>query len=187
VKLHKLPAFDTNGSVHIVVESPRGATAKFKYDPALEVFTLSRPLIDGVAYPYDWGFVPSTQGPDGDPLDAMILWPRSSYPGVVIPCRLIGVLQAEQNSRETPGTRERNDRLIAVPAGPRRYAHIADVAELPRRLLEELEAFFTAAAALEDKDLTFLGWSGPAGAAALTAASVIGRRIPGAKRQPRER
>jgi inorganic pyrophosphatase len=171
MKLHTLPMFDTNGSVHVVVESPRGATAKFKYDPALEAFTLSRPLVDGVTYPYDWGFIPSTKGPDGDPLDALILWGRASYPGVVIPCRLVGLLAAEQNSKTKAGTRERNDRLIAIPASAPRYAQITDVADLPRRLLEELEAFFLAAVALEGKDLRYLGWHGSTDAAALVKAS----------------
>jgi inorganic pyrophosphatase len=171
VKLHKLPAFDAHESVHVVVGTPRGATAKFKYDPDLDAITLSRPLVDGVAYPYDWGFVPSTKGPDGDPVDAIIVWDRASYPGVVIPCRLIGVLAAEQNSRTKPGTRERNDRLIAVPAGAPRHAHIADIADLPRRHLEELEAFFAAAVALEGKDLRYLGWSGAGDAVALVKSS----------------
>jgi inorganic pyrophosphatase len=51
---------------------------KIKYEPSIKVFKFSRPLITGVFYPYDWGFIPSTVGPDGDPVDAMVLaiWRR---------------------------------------------------------------------------------------------------------------
>ena len=54
---------------------------KFKYDPDEGVMMLARPLPLGLTYPYDWGFVPSTRAADGDPLDAVILWNGTSYPG----------------------------------------------------------------------------------------------------------
>ena len=172
--LSDMPAFDAEGRVRVVVESPRGSAVKFKYDAGLGAFTLSRPLIDGVTYPYDWGFVPSTRGPDGDPIDAMILWDRASYPGMVIPCRVIGLLKAEQNSKLHRGKRERNDRVLAVPAIAPKLAAITDVRDLSPRLKRELEAFFAAAVALEDKGLKLLGWSGAARATAMIRQSAAG-------------
>ena len=46
---------------------------KLKYDPKREAFTISRPLVLGLSYASDWGLVPGTSAPDGDPLDAMVL------------------------------------------------------------------------------------------------------------------
>ena len=82
--MHKLPTWNSEGQLVCVVESPRGARAKFKYDPALKVFTLNRALILGIAYPYDWGFIPSTMAEDGDPLDVMIFHDVPTFPGVVM-------------------------------------------------------------------------------------------------------
>jgi inorganic pyrophosphatase len=72
VDLSRLGARSKAGDVRVVVEVPRGSRAKFKYDPELLAFTYSRPLVLGVEYPYDWGFVPSTMASDGDPLDVRI-------------------------------------------------------------------------------------------------------------------
>src|SRR5215831_9609370 len=98
VDLLELPAFVGVDTFHVVVESPRGADVKLKYSPKLQVFTISRPLPLGMVYPFDWGFVPSTAAEDGDPVDAAVLWDVSTFPGVVIECRALALVQIEQNS-----------------------------------------------------------------------------------------
>jgi len=166
-----LPAFGKNGHIHVVIETPRGSTAKLKYDADLDAFTLSRPLVDGVTYPYDWGFVPSTHAEDGDPLDALVLWDHASYPGVVLACRPVALLCVEQNSKRRVGQRERNDRLIVIPDPAPKWSWLSDARDLPTRMKDELETFFAAAVALERKDLTFLGWRPAADAIELVRAS----------------
>src|SRR5688572_6149692 len=125
MNLAALPTFASKDIFHVVVESPRGSTLKLKYEPQFEAMAVSRPLPLGVTYPFDWGFVPSTRGADGDPLDAMLLWDVPSYPGVVVPCRLVGVLRVEQNrTNHDPLERIRNDRVMAVPVAARREGDI---------------------------------------------------------------
>jgi inorganic pyrophosphatase len=149
----RLPARNRDGSLNIFVETPRGSTAKFKYDERDGVIRLSRPLPAGLSYPYDWGFVPSMRAADGDALDAMILWDGTSYPGVIVSARGIGVLRVEQKNLET-GARERNDRVMTVPV----KAYHFDRDTLNPRLRAELEQFFLAAVAFEGKDVRLLGW-----------------------------
>jgi len=168
--LHKLAAFAENDVFHVVVESPRGSTVKLKWDPGLGAMSVSRPLNLGLSFPYDWGFVPSTEGPDADPVDALVYWDVSSYPGVVIPCRAIGVVNVDQRGGGGD-TRVRNDRVIAVPTQARRE-HVAAPGDLPARIREELNQFFLAATALEGKDARILGWGGPDEALALIRESV---------------
>jgi inorganic pyrophosphatase len=155
--INDLPA-SKDGLLHVVVESPAGSTAKIKWEPELQVFALSRPLPLGLSYPYDWGFVPATRAADGDPLDALVLSEGTSFPGLLIRCRPLGVVRLEQNRKSGKG-RERNDRTIAVAErAPRRDLRRHD--ELPARVRAEIEQFFLNVTFFEDKDAKVLGWGG---------------------------
>ncbi len=153
--------FAKDGSVHVVVESPRGSAAKLKYEPDLGKITFGRPLPHGVVFPFDFGFVPGTRAEDGDPLDAMVLCEAATYPGVVIACRPIAIIEASQ--RETGGRRAkkkrvRNDRVICVARDDARSEDLSDVKDLHARVRAELSAFFLAAVTFEGKDVEILRW-----------------------------
>ena len=62
--LARLPTWAGDELVHVVVETPRGARAKLTFDPELKTFVLSKALMLGLSYPYDWGFIPSTEAAD---------------------------------------------------------------------------------------------------------------------------
>lgn len=155
--LIKLPTWADKEHIFAVVETPRGSTCKLDFDPELRVFTLAKPLMRGLTYPYDWGFIPSTTADDGDPLDVLIIHDTKTYPGV-LRCNPVGVLEVIQRKK---GKEERNDRVFAVPDRSPLEADISDIRHLPARAVEELEQFFRATDALEDKELEFLGWRGP--------------------------
>jgi inorganic pyrophosphatase len=155
----KLPTWADGDYVYAVVETPRGSRAKLEFDPKLGVFTLAKPLLAGLTYPYDWGFIPSTKAQDGDPLDVLIIHDAATYPGLVLKCKPIGVLEVLQSSN---GKKERNDRMFVVPDRSPFEGDLQDIRRLPSRAIEELEKFFEATDALESKKLDFQGWRGPA-------------------------
>jgi inorganic pyrophosphatase len=157
--LFKLPAFSDDGDLHVVIETPRGSRAKFDYDPELKTFTLSKSLLAGLTYPYDWGFIPATAGEDGDPLDVMVIHEAATFPGLVLTCKIIGVLQVEQHSKGKKP--KRNDRLFVVPQASHADKDLSDVRDLTSAMREELVKFFIATDELEDKKLKILGWKGP--------------------------
>jgi inorganic pyrophosphatase len=59
-----------------IIETPKVCRNKFDYDPESNLFKLGGLLPEGMMFPFDFGFVPSTLGDDGDPLDI----PPDSYP-----------------------------------------------------------------------------------------------------------
>jgi inorganic pyrophosphatase len=179
--LSQLPPSPGAGLVHVVVESPRGATSKIKYDEDLEMFTVSRPLPLGLSYPHDWGFVPGTRAEDGDPLDALVLSEGTTFPGMVLRARPIAVVKLEQDPKPSGGprkreqARERNDRLVAVLDNAPRTEY-QQPRDLPDRVREEIEHFFVDVTFFEHKHARVLGWDGPRAALALVNSTRTGRR-----------
>jgi inorganic pyrophosphatase len=161
-----LEPFDPSGALRVVVESPAGAGIKLKYTSELGAFRYGRPLPSGLRYPCEWGFVPGTLGPDGDPVDAMVLAEVPTFPGIVITTRPLGVIQLEQDDREHR-ERIRNDRIVAVPVDAPRLAAIQTYGELPDRLRAELESFLLGTVAFENKHAVILGHGDGAAAHAL--------------------
>ena len=157
----KLPTWADATHVHAVVETPRGSRVKLSFDPKLQVFMLRKSLMVGLTYPYDWGFIPSTCAEDGDPLDILIIHEAATYPGLVLRCKPIGILELVQRKN---GKQERNDRVFALPEHSPVEDGLRDIRRLPAAALKELESFFEAANALETNTLKFKGWQGPAAA-----------------------
>lgn len=151
-----LPWRDDDGHCRVVVEAPRGSLVKLKYESKLDAFLFSHRLPRGVAYPYDWGFVPGTCADDGDPLDAMVLLDAPTWPGVVIPSIPIGLVRVVQRDGARKTTR--NDRVIAVAADDPTWD---DVAALPKRVRNDLEAFFVTVGQQSHTRVTVEGWRGP--------------------------
>lgn len=84
----------------VVVETPKGSRNKYAFDPDNRVFELKKVLPAGMAFPYDFGFLPSTKGGDGDPLDVLVLMDEPAFPGCVLKCRVIGVIEGEQGNKK---------------------------------------------------------------------------------------
>ena len=102
--------------------------------------------------------MPSTKAEDGDPVDALIIHDAGPYPGLVFTCRPIGILEIAQVSKKN---RERNDRIFLIPDKSDFESDLQDVRHFSDRMKDELQKFFQATDALDDKRLEFLGWRGP--------------------------
>src|SRR2546423_13304299 len=88
----------------------------------------------------------------------MVAHAAATFPGIVLTCRVIGILQIEQKIK---GKTERNDRLFAVPRNSHSEQALKDVRDLSEPVQQELEKFFKATDELEDKKLNIIGWKGP--------------------------
>jgi inorganic pyrophosphatase len=74
-----------------------------------------------MAFPYDFGFIPSTRAEDGDPVDVLVLMDEPAFPGCLLKCRVVGIIEGEQSKKKD---KTRNDRIIAIEKENHSYAHI---------------------------------------------------------------
>lgn len=147
--------------IKVVIETPKGSRNKYAFDPDEKAFTLKKVLPAGMAFPYDFGFVPSTLAEDGDPLDVLVLMDEPAFPGCVVKCRVIGVIEGEQgNGKKT----ERNDRIVAVEIANHQWEHVDHIDSLGKQFVKELEEFFVNYHELTGKQYRILDVKGPRGA-----------------------
>ncbi|HLL72467.1 MAG TPA: inorganic diphosphatase [Pyrinomonadaceae bacterium] len=145
--------------LRVIIETPQGSRNKFDYDEELGLFKLGGVLPAGAVFPFDFGFVPSTRGGDGDPLDVLVLMDEAAFAGCLVEARLVGVIEAEQTERD--GETTRNDRLIAVAAAARNHKAVRSLGQLSENLLDEIEHFFVSYNEMKGKKFKPLGRFGP--------------------------
>jgi inorganic pyrophosphatase len=137
--------------VNAVIEIPLEGISKYEYDKELHVFRLDRNLFSPVHYPGDYGFIPSTLGDDGDPLDVLVLVDTPSFPGCVQEVRPIGVLEMTDQGQG-------DEKILAVGEGNPRYADVWNVSEVYPHMLKEITHFFSIYKDLEGKSVQVHGW-----------------------------
>jgi inorganic pyrophosphatase len=137
--------------VNAVIEVPGGATNKYEYDQKLHLFHLDRPLYASVHYPGDYGFIPSTLAPDGDPLDILVLILEPTFAGCLVEARPVGML--EMLDQQIP-----DEKILAVAASSPTHAPVHDHTDLAPHVLREIEHFFAIYKELEGKRTEVLGW-----------------------------
>lgn len=154
--LSQLPLFNRKGDcLRAVIETPKGSPNKYDYDPRCDCFELAKTLPEGMTFPYDFGFVPSTLGDDGDPLDILILMDFPAPVGCVVNVRLIGCLRAKQKEKGKKAVR--NDRFIAITRDSRALADVESIDDLRPGLMDEIKAFFVEYNRLAGKKFKPLG------------------------------
>jgi inorganic pyrophosphatase len=146
------------GTCRAIIETPKGCRNKFDYDPESNLFMLGGLLPEGMMFPFDFGFVPSTLGDDGDPLDILVLMDAPAHVGCLIEVRLVGVISAEQIEE---GSEESNDRLLGVAIHSYDHEDIATIDDVSKTLLSQLEEFFVSYNKQRGKKFRITGTGGP--------------------------
>ena len=171
--LHQLPTWNPDsGLLNVIVDTPKGCRNKYKYDEEHGLWRLSKVLPLGASFPFDFGFLPSTRGGDGDPVDVLVLLDEPAFPGCIVPARLIGVLEAEQTQE---GKTVRNDRLVAVVETPYNPPLFHSLEEMSPQSLDELEHFFISYNQMEGRQFKPLGRHGPEKARQAVEAAMVER------------
>ena len=131
---------DGDDNVIAVIETSRETRTKLAFDEESEAFVVKKVLPQGMSFPFDFGFIPSTLGGDGDPLDVLVLMDEALPTGTVVPSRVIGLIEAQQTDED--GKTTENSRLIGVAAACEIFGDVKKLSDLPQAVVEQIEHFF---------------------------------------------
>jgi inorganic pyrophosphatase len=166
--LDGLPLRDKERCYNAIVETPRGSPVKLSYDKASGLFLAKRRLQLGFAFPFPFGFFPSTKAGDGDPLDVLLITDLDLSTGTLARVGLLGVIKLQQKKG---GRLVRNDRVLAVPVLEHQDRPPLAMSDLPGDEVEGLVRFFAAYQEAEGVEVNPLGQGGADEAETLVSAA----------------
>ena len=124
-----------NNIVDAIIEIPLRTKNKFEIDEKTNRIKLDRVLYSAMTYPAEYGYIENTLAKDGDPLDILVISSEPTFPGCIVPARVIGYLSVVDNGHE-------DYKLISVVAVDPRYNDVNTLSDLSQFTLDEIKNFF---------------------------------------------
>ncbi len=154
---YDLPLSEEEGIFHAVIEIPKYSRVKYEYSEKYGATFVDRIFRTPVDYPQNYGFFPQTWNKyDNDPMDVIVVSSEKFYPGVVVPVRIIGIIEMDD-------TGELDHKIIAVPTGNSDFSHCKDITDLDTETVANLEWFLANYKGREKgKEVKLLGTKGKA-------------------------
>lgn len=142
---------------NVVIEIPAESDpVKYEVDKESGAVFVDRFLTTAMYYPCNYGYVPRTLSGDGDPVDVLVITPYPLHPGVVVPCRALGILKMEDEAGI-------DGKVLAVPTTKilKMYEPWKTVEDVNPMRLKAISHFFEHYKDLEEgKWVKVLGWEG---------------------------
>ena len=150
--LYKIPTNSKSPEiVNVIVEIPKGTSAKYEYDPMLRVFRLDRMLHSAMVYPGNYGFIPNTLAADGDALDVIIFSSTPIDRGTLVECAALGSLNMTDDG-------VKDYKILCVPTNTyKKYSSMQDVDSL---FLDVTRNFFQHYKELDNRVVECGKWHG---------------------------
>jgi inorganic pyrophosphatase len=142
---------DPDNALHVYIEIPKGSRNKYEWDEDLGALKLDRFLFSSLVYPTDYGMIRDTLAEDGDPLDAMVCLTEPTFPGCVIPAKLIALFSMRDDKGQ-------DDKLVCVPFDDPNWNHMETLDDIPQPLRDEISHFFSVYKTPEGKVVKVDGW-----------------------------
>ena len=121
--------------IDALIEIPYGSMNKYERNTETGRIRLDRVLYAAMSYPAEYGIIENTLAPDGDPLDILVIGTQPTFPGCIVPARVLGYLEMTDNG-------SKDYKLIAVTDCDPRYDGIHSLEDLPDFKLKEISNFF---------------------------------------------
>jgi inorganic pyrophosphatase len=152
------PGKNVPESFNVIIEIPMNADpVKYEVDKESGAIFVDRFMSTAMHYPCNYGYVPKTISGDGDPVDVLVITPFPLIPGVVVPCRAIGILKMTDEAGE-------DGKVLAVPTDKilSIYTHWQKPEDMNPLRLKTIAHFFEHYKDLEaGKWVKVQGWEGP--------------------------
>ncbi|MCW5654709.1 inorganic diphosphatase [Hydrogenophaga sp.] len=149
------PGKNVPESFNVIIEIPMNADPiKYEVDKETGAIFVDRFMSTAMHYPTNYGYVPQTISGDGDPVDVLVITPVPLIPGVVVPCRAIGILKMQDEAGE-------DGKVLAVPIDKilSIYTQWQKPSDLNPMRLKTIQHFFEHYKDLEPgKWVKVLGW-----------------------------
>lgn len=129
---------DLPNDIYVAIEIPANADPiKYEIDKDMDALVVDRFMATPMFYPANYGYIPNTLAPDGDPLDVLVVTPYPVAPGSVIRARAVGILDMSDEAGS-------DAKLVAVPHQKLTslYDHVHEIEDLPPLLIEQIKHFF---------------------------------------------
>ena len=121
--------------VDAMIEIPLGSKNKYEMDTRTGRIKLDRVLYAAMMYPAEYGIIEHTLAPDGDALDILVICSDATFPGCIVPARVLGYLDMIDNGKL-------DYKLIAVVDCDPRYDHYQQIEDINPFVLKEIANFF---------------------------------------------
>ena len=133
----------------VFIEISRNSHIKYEYDKDKKMLKCDRVLHTPFKYLFNYGFIPDTLSPDGDPLDVVVLMDDELVPGCLISCKFLGCLETYDDQGVDP-------KIIMCPTSKvdPTYSSINDISDIPKLTLDKIQYFFSHYKDLENKKVT---------------------------------
>lgn len=124
-----------NNVINALIEIPLGSKNKYELDKETGRIKLDRVLYAAMIYPAEYGVIEDTLAPDGDALDILVICSDPTFPGCIVPARVLGYLEMVDNGKL-------DYKLISVVDCDPRYADVQELEDLSPFVLKEIANFF---------------------------------------------
>lgn len=123
--------------VNVVVEIPQNGNIKYEIDEESGEIFVNRFLYTAMSYPFNYGFIPQTKAEDGDPYDVLVISSQAVNPGIILPSRIIGMLEMEDEEGI-------DHKFIGLPRKKidPYFAQIDNIDQLPNIYKDKIKHFF---------------------------------------------
>ena len=151
------PGKNVPDAFNVIIEIPMNADpVKYEVDKETGAIFVDRFMSTAMHYPTNYGYVPKTISGDGDPVDVLVITPVPLIPGVVVPCRPIGILKMQDEAGD-------DAKVLAVPVDKvlAIYTHWRKPEDMNELRLKQIQDFFEHYKDLEKgKWVKLDGWGG---------------------------